>query len=156
MIKIYTDGACSANGSSNAVAGWSYCVTRGDNLIHSDYGYILNGTNNIGELWGILKALSYVSLFHNADTELIIYSDSSYCVKGINEWRHNWKKNNWTRSTGELKNKDLWVAIDSYIGRYPKIHFEKVKGHAGEKWNEEADRLAKQGVEDGKNYIRHE
>ncbi len=154
MITIYTDGACSNNGSSDAVAGWSYCVVRGDNLIEQNHGYVLNGTNNVGELWGILRALIYIGRFSDRDMEAIIYSDSAYCIQGINTWRHEWKKNNWTRKTGELKNKFIWMSIDHYINKYPNIHFEKVKGHAGDKWNELADKLAKQGVEDGKNSIR--
>lgn len=150
MIKIYTDGACSRNGADDAIAGWAYCINRGDNLIEIKNGYIINGTNNIGELYAILNALTYLNTYQDNDIEAIIYSDSSYCIQGINTWRHDWKKNNWTRKTGELKNKEIWKAIDFYASKLHNVHFEKIKGHAGEKWNEEADRLAKQGVENGK------
>lgn len=150
MICFYTDGSCSKNGSPDAVAGWSYCIVRGDILLGQDSGFIHNATNNIGELWGILKALTYIDTFFTQDAEAIIYSDSAYCVNGINEWRFNWKRNNWTRNGAELKNADLWKNIDYYLGRHKNVKVEKVKGHAGDKWNNMADKLAKEGVENGK------
>ena len=45
----------------------------------------------------------------------------------------------------QLKNKDLWVELDEAVGSR-KIHWEWVKGHAGNEGNEKADELANQGV----------
>jgi len=154
MICIYTDGACSFNGSSDAIAGWSFCVVRGNELLDKYYGTVYNGTNNIGELWGILSALTYIDKWAEEETEIIIYSDSAYCVNGANEWRHNWRCNGWKRSSGELKNAELWQSIDYFLNKHPNVRIEKVKGHAGVDWNDYADTLAKKGVEDGKNSHR--
>jgi ribonuclease HI len=44
-----------------------------------------------------------------------------------------------------VKNKDLWVELDEAVDSR-KIHWEWVKGHAGNEGNEKADELANQGV----------
>ena len=57
-LTAYTDGACSANGTSNAKAGWAFVLLDEDeNLIAEGAGGVDNGTNNIGELTAIIKAI---------------------------------------------------------------------------------------------------
>ena len=38
-----------------------------------------------------------------------IFADSKYVITGINEWIHNWMKNNWrTASNKPVLNQELW------------------------------------------------
>lgn len=150
MIKAYVDGAASKNGSSNSMAGWAFVLLDdNNNIITENSGSIVSGTNNMGELTAILKAIkSYLSLKTNE--QIIILSDSAYCINGINDWRHKWKKYNWHRDPKEslqVKNKEIWKEIDSNIDEMFMI-FEKVQGHSNEKninayWNDYVDKKAK-------------
>ena len=60
-----------------------------------------------------------------------IYSDSTYV---INTMTKNWKRK---------KNQDLWILLDSEAA-LRNLEWEWVKGHSGDEFNEEADRLAYQ------------
>jgi ribonuclease HI len=74
--------------------------------------------------------------------EVAVYTDSEYLKLGITEWMPSWKENNWKRKGGQLKNKDLWQALDKTIsGR--KVEWHWLKGHAGNPQNERVDRMAR-------------
>jgi ribonuclease HI len=74
----------------------------------------------------------------------IVYSDSAYSVNTYNDWMFKWSQNNWKKADGNTpENLDL---IREYYGLYQRgyrIDLQKVKGHAGNKWNEFVDKLAK-------------
>ena len=149
-LIIYTDGACSGNGKEDAKAGWAYVVlNEKDEIVAEDNNGIEKGTNNIGELTAIFKALEYInSLDLKTITHVTLFSDSSYCLNGILDWSKNWKKNDWWRDskkTKELKNRDLWKNLDAEIEKCKiTLQFEKVKGHSGDKWNDYVDKAAVQ------------
>ena len=79
--------------------------------------------------------------------EIIITTDSQYVKNGINQWIINWKKNGWkTASKKPVKNKDLWVELDSLV-QNKKIEWKWVRGHSGHPENEKADQLANEAIE---------
>jgi len=91
-------------------------------------------TNNRMELKGVIDGIK--SLKEPCEVEII--SDSSYVVKGINEWLSGWIK----RDFKKVKNIDLWKEyID--ISKPHKIKATWVKGHNGHVENERCDQLAK-------------
>ena len=143
VLTGYTDGACSGNGTSKAKAGWGFVLLdENENWIAEGSGGVENGTNNIGELTAIIKAIEAAAEY-DVD-KLIIFSDSAYCINGITNWRYNWKRNGWWRDAGhkqELKNRDLWMRLDALIDM-SYMEFVKVAGHSGVKWNEYVDKLA--------------
>ena len=67
-----------------------------------------------------------------------IISDSSYVVKGINEWLESWIK----RDFKKVKNPDLWIAYIE-VSKGHKINALWVRGHNGHVENERCDILAK-------------
>lgn len=76
---------------------------------------------------------------------------SKYTKSGVDNWVDGWRKKNWKTSAGtDVKNKDLWVALDSarvqLLERGIMFHLVWVKGHAGNPGNEAADRLAVAGI----------
>ena len=80
--------------------------------------------------------------------ELTIITDSKYLKDGIQSWIQNWKKNGWkTASKKSVKNKELWLDLDSMILKH-NITWQWVKGHAGNKYNEKADYLARRYIEE--------
>ena len=134
----YTDGACSGNPGPG---GFGVVVLDdNENLITTYSKHNPRTTNNRMELSAILYAL----LTYGKEKPIpIVYSDSAYCVNTFNQWMFNWSKNNWLKSDNTPpENLDL---IKTYFDWYQKgyrIDLRKCKGHAGNKWNEMADKLA--------------
>ena len=70
---------------------------------------------------------------------MTLVSDSSYVVKGINEWLEGWVK----KGFAKVKNPDLWR---DYL-EVSKTHRVKgvwVRGHDGHPENERCDAIAKE------------
>jgi ribonuclease HI len=77
-----------------------------------------------------------------------LYTDSKYVQQGITDWIANWKRNGWkTASKKPVKNQDLWQQLDEQISRH-NVSWHWVKGHAGHKYNERADELANEAMDE--------
>ena len=140
MINIYTDGACSGN---PGIGGWGVVILDNGEEIQLNGGNH-NTTNNKMELTAAIKALEYFE----QRKDLIIYTDSKYVKDGIESWIINWKQNGWKTSTKKpVKNKEMWIALDDLIKKH-NINWKWVKGHAGDKYNEKADYLARRFIEE--------
>ncbi len=137
-VEIYTDGACSGNPGPG---GWGVLLRYGAHEKEL-FGGEPQTTNNRMELMAVIAGLE--SLQKACDA--IVYTDSQYVQKGISEWIHNWKKNNWrTSAKAPVKNVDLWKRLDT-LANYHTVKWQWVKGHAGHPENERADQLARDGV----------
>jgi len=120
-VVLYTDGACLGNPGPG---GWGAVVFDGGEkkLLH---GAENNTTNNRMEITAVIEALKILPI----GIDVKIYSDSTYV---INTMTKNWKRK---------KNQDLWTLLDNEAA-LRNIQWEWVKGHSGDEFNEEADRLA--------------
>ena len=133
-ITIYTDGACSGNPGKG---GW------GAILIYAKEEKYLSGsnqltTNNQMELTATIEALKAIAKPRN----IALYTDSQYVKNGITSWIFNWKKNGWkTANKKPVANKDLWIELDKYV-KIHSVNWFWVKGHSGDHYNEIADQLA--------------
>ena len=141
MIKVFTDGACSGN---PGIGGWGVVILINDSDPIFLKGGEIQTTNNRMELTATIKALKYFK-----EHQLItLITDSKYVKDGIKSWIANWKKNGWrTTSNKPVKNKELWVELDSQISKH-NITWKWVKGHAGDRYNEKADFLARRFIEE--------
>ena len=141
MIKVFTDGACSGN---PGIGGWGVVILINDSDPIFLKGGEIQTTNNRMELTATIKALKYFK-----EHQLItLITDSKYVKDGIESWIANWKKNGWrTTSKKPVKNKELWVELDSQIAKH-NITWKWVKGHAGDRYNEKADFLARGFIEE--------
>lgn len=102
-----------------------------------------NTTNNRMEMTAAIEALNALS----EPCQVALYTDSTYLKNGVQQWMHNWKKNNWRTSAKKtVKNVDLWQAVDDACQRH-EITWHWVKGHSGDYGNERADELANEGIE---------
>ena len=140
---IYTDGSSKGNPGPG---GFGVVVLDNDeNLITTYAEYEDNTTNNRQELKAILWALiKYGEPAAAGANPPVVYSDSAYCVNTFTNWMYSWAKNNWIKSDKKIpENLDLIkVYYILYEERGYKIDLQKVKGHAGNRWNELADSLA--------------
>ena len=150
-ITIYTDGSCLANGKEINEGGFGVVVVdENENLLYTYKKRNKNTTNNREELRAILYSfLNYGVKVDNMWTGPnniyipIVYSDSAYCVNTFNSWMFNWARNGWIKSDNKVpENLDLIQAYYDWYQKGYRIELRKIKGHAGHKWNELADKLA--------------
>lgn len=149
--RIFTDGACSDNPGPG---GWASVFIKSTE-IHKLTGYELHTTNNRMELRAVVEVLRKISVAAKrsiADTDFEISSDSAYVINAVNNnWITKWKLNNWkTTKLDDVKNRDLWEKFCEYRqiieANHGNLIFIKVKGHAGNSFNELVDKLAKEEV----------
>ena len=132
-IDIYTDGGCSGNPGPG---GWgAILVWNGKEKELS--GYDPETTNNRMELMAVIEALAALK----RSCDVTVYTDSRYVQQGMIEWLPKWKEAGWRKKGGEIKNLDLWQALDAQSRKHT-VTWEWVKGHAGHPLNERADQLA--------------
>lgn len=140
MLTIYTDGG---NSAKNQVGGCSAVITRGSEIL-AELSEAYSGnqvTNNTMELAGVLLACNYVLAHPELGKDVTIISDSEYVVLGSTNWLPNWKKKNWKSTTGQVKNRALWEAVD-YLKTQLNLTFKWTRGHSNDRLNNLADDLA--------------
>lgn len=132
---VYTDGACRGNPGPG---GWAWVVPDGP----SASGGAPQTTNNRMELMGVLEAL------RSLDGPLEVFSDSTYVVNCFRDgWWEGWIRRGWrTADKKPVANRDLWVQIIEQV-QARSVAFRWVKGHSGNRWNDEADRLATEAAD---------
>ena len=139
-VQIFTDGACRGNPGPG---GWGALLRFGGQE-KTLFGGEQDTTNNRMELTAVIEALGALK----RPCDVTLTSDSTYVLKGIQEWMPNWKKRGWkTASKKPVKNVDLWKKLDVLIVEH-KIDWQWVKGHSGHPENELADQLANQGIDE--------
>ncbi len=135
-LVIYTDGACSGNPGPG---GWGVVMYHG-NRTKELSGGTPSTTNNRMEMQAVIEALRAIKSSYSGKT--VLFSDSTYVLKGLQEWLPGWKKRGWKTSAKKpVKNEDLWRELDA-LAQKRAVDFRWVKGHAGDVGNERADALA--------------
>jgi ribonuclease HI len=160
VIKVFTDGSSSGNGKPHCLSGCGvYIVNTDERLSLSSQeaadkcGVELEGhSNNVGELLGILVAMVHVQ---DKSVDLLIHTDSMYCLNSVTLWYQSWTKNNWITAGGTpVKNKEIIRKILQEKGKFNNVYFKHVRSHkkepqyqTSEEWrnwygNDQADQLA--------------
>ena len=133
-VCIYTDGACSGNPGPG---GWAAILSYNGHERELSGGEPAT-TNNRIELIAAISALEALK----EPCEVELWTDSQYLARAVNEgWLAGWKRRGWRRKEGELKNPELWQALDALLARH-KVSFNWLKGHDGHEYNERCDALA--------------
>ena len=136
-VVVYTDGGCDPN---PGVGGWAAI------LIHKETRKELSGgecdtTNNRMEMTAAIRAIEALK----RPCSVVLSTDSRYLQQGITAWLPGWKRSNWKRKGGPIKNLDLWKHLDE-ITQGHDITWRWVPGHAGNPLNERCDELAEQAI----------
>lgn len=144
-VTIYTDGACSGNPGPG---GWAAILKFGPHEKELSGGEAQT-TNNRMELLGAINGLQALKEPCAVD----LFTDSQYLANAINlGWLEGWKKKNWKRKDGALKNVDLWQTLDGLL-QIHTVTFHWVKGHAENEYNNRCDALA---VMEREKYVTHD
>ena len=139
-MKIYTDG--SSRGNPGPGGFGIVVVDDNDHLLfcHSKMSEG-NTTNNEQELLAVLYATLRYGNLDGPPPE--VFSDSSYVVNTFTTWMYTWVKNEWKRSNDKVpENLEIIQFYYNLLQCGYEIDLKKIKGHAGNKWNELADKLA--------------
>ncbi|HEY7216305.1 MAG TPA: ribonuclease HI [Thermoanaerobaculia bacterium] len=138
-VTIYTDGGADPNPGTG---GWAaVLIDAASGKAREISGGEPHATNNRMELTAAIRALEALK----RPCRVHLFTDSLYLRKGITEWLPDWTARGWRRKTGELQNEDLWRRLAELVERH-EVHWDWVRGHAGNKWNERADQLATQEI----------
>lgn len=142
VIEIYTDGACSGNPGKG---GWGAVLLYREHKKEIS-GYQESTTNNQMELKAAIEGLKAIK----KSSKIIIHTDSKYVMEGITSWIEGWKKNGWKNSHKKpVKNIELWQELDELVSKHD-IKWKWVKGHSGNKYNEIADSLAVEAIQNNR------
>ncbi|AOO66213.1 ribonuclease HI [Sulfurospirillum halorespirans] len=130
-ISLFCDGSSLGNPGAGG-----YCaILRFGTTERIVSGGMANATNNQMELLAVIEGLA--ALKEPCDVTLI--SDSSYVIKGINEWLDGWKRKNFAK----VKNPQMWQRYLD-VSKIHKVHGIWVRGHDGHAENEMCDKIAKE------------
>jgi ribonuclease HI len=137
----YTDGACSGNGSANAVGGYAVIVLDDNKELITTYHHRTAGTTNNREE---LKAILYTLIKYGKEKPAtVVYSDSAYAINTYTSWMWGWEKRGWLKSDNKVpENLDLIQTYHKLWNEGYRIDLRKCAGHSGDHWNEMADKLA--------------
>lgn len=144
-VEIWTDGSCVnykdlAERKRKGRGGWAFIVVHQDNERVYRKGHLPPPqTNQTAEMHAVLEAMKWIRRELPYSARVIIHSDSLYVINGIiSHWRHQAAETNFE---GEA-NGDIWREIHTVAEHLRFVRFRHVKGHAGNKFNEMADRMA--------------
>ena len=131
---VATDGACKGNPGP---AGWAWVGEDG----HWAAGSIPEGTNNIGELLGLLHAITD----HAEVRELVVQADSKYAIDTYSSWMDGHRRRGWVTSAKKpVANRGILEALIAArdarrAAGLPDVVLEHVRGHSGHVLNSWAD-----------------
>lgn len=130
-IRAYTDGACSGNPGPG---GWAWIVPDGPFAS----GPAAHTTNQRMEITAAFEAV------RSNPGPVEVVSDSTYVVNCFRDrWWEGWLARGWKNSQRKpVANRDLWEPFIDLVVERGDVTFRWVKGHAGDRWNDMADRLA--------------
>jgi ribonuclease HI len=141
-LEIFTDGASTPHHPEKP-GGWAWAYKKADGSMMQSSGGKYMTTNNQMEMWAVIDAMNHVPM---DATDVVVYSDSQYVVKGINEWISGWNRRGWKTADGkQVANIPLWnemtKARNALQDRSVRVRVVWVKGHATSEMNNYVDRL---------------
>lgn len=160
VIKIYTDGGYRRK---SKIGACSFVILINGNLTKEFKLAVpqtnnLKVTNNTMEINAVIKAFEELNKFMSNGTKVsnnvvYLWTDSQYVQLGLTKWIHLWKENGWKNASGKpVKNKKLWIKLNSLFinlnKMYKSINIQWVEGHNGDIWNEKADKLCNEAMDD--------
>jgi ribonuclease HI len=136
---VFCDGAAKGNPGPG---GWGVVIATADGTVTELGGHAPHTTNNRMELTAAIEALAHV---RDVAGPVDVYTDSTYVIKGIREWIHNWRRRGWTTMEGTpVSNRELWQQLDALVSERGRssLTWHYVRGHVGTPGNERVDAIA--------------
>lgn len=142
-LTAYTDAASYNNGKKIPYlpehSGSAGVILYQDTIIIGKSMYNPNSSISFGELYAIymiLKEVYNLAVDSYKLIDLVLYSDSAYCVQSINDWMRGWKARSkggvWTNASNDrVAYQSLFMAIDDLLNEtdYLKVKIKHISGH---------------------------
>ena len=145
MIEAYVDGSFGKNSKGCEIPSWAFIVLNEEDkeIEYEEYGTDIpqiyyEHRNVAGEVYAVIKLIEFC--VENEEREVLIHND----YEGLSKW-----------ATGAWKtNKELTKKYKEFLDNSGVlIKWEKVDAHTGQKWNEYADSLCKQAIDEDETEI---
>jgi ribonuclease HI len=142
---VYTDGACSKNGTHAASAGIGIFFGENDPRNVSEK-LIGKQTNNLAELTSIMKTHAIIRPDLLSGKKVAIFTDSEYAIKCVSTYGEKCYKQNWNV---DIPNKELVkTAYELYKDDSDNVRFIHIRAHTQKTdihsiGNDQADKLAR-------------
>lgn len=138
-MTIFTDGSCLHNGQQHTTCGAGVWITDGHPLNKAIRVPGPAQSNQTGEIAAIVVALQ----ISPPTSDLTIITDSRYAIQSLTDSLQSHEDSAWARVLNTS-----WIKAAAYHlrKRSAPTHLKWVKGHSGIDGNEEADKLAAEGV----------
>lgn len=147
IYQVFTDGSCRHNGAAGAAGGVGVHFGQNNRFNVSERLEGSPQSNQRAELSAALKAYRIIHS-EGKGRKYEICTDSSYLIDCLTKWIFSWRRNGWRNGSGHaVKNQDLLCELIDLKDKHPEIELTKVKAHGYSLENEEADKLAKAGVD---------
>lgn len=153
---VYTDGACSKNGTIDAIGGIGIFFSDNDDrnisekLDENIYNKI---TNNVAELVALIKAFDIIK--HDKDKKIIVMTDSEYSIKCATTYGEKCENNNWLTSKKgkEIPNVELVKKLYYLYKSSDNIKIVHIKAHTNKTdihsyGNRKADEFANKALQE--------
>ena len=129
MISVYCDG--SSSGGSHKPGGYGWVIVRGEEVLLWSYGGSPSTTNNLQELEGAIRGLeAALALGLDKGDAVELVSDSEYVIGIVTGAYH------------PTTNLESVKRLRDFTSQIKGLRCRWVRGHTGDKHNEECDQLA--------------
>ena len=154
-MRVFTDGACSSNGKPGAKAGYAVWFPEHKSLSMSQKVPIdQTQTNQRAELSAIHHATLILEENGFHDEDIVIYTDSDYCINCLTKWITGWVSRGWkTSAGGDVLHRDLIEDTSRRLAKFKSYRFVHVRSHTGgeddlSRNNDVVDRMARSTIDD--------
>ncbi|XP_051174281.1 ribonuclease H1-like [Leptopilina boulardi] len=144
-LQVFTDGACSFNGTERA---WTGVGVYFNELHPCNISMPVEGnqTCNAAELRSAL--LGAQQALKMGAKKLTINTDSKPLINSFQQWIPTWIDRGWVNTRGKpIKNKEDLIHLHKLLGCFESVKWNYVPSHGGTPGNESADKLAKDGIQ---------
>lgn len=122
--KIYTDGSFSSKTNRSGYAGFIKYPDGKTEIFQNTFD---GGSNNMMELMAVTEGLQRL----NNIVKVQINTDSRFVIRGLAQWVHFWKHNNWETAYGrKVKLAQQWQKTEALCND-KLLEFKWIKGHSG-------------------------
>lgn len=138
--KIYADGSHTCKTRQSAYAGFIETPDGKQQIYKQTFN---EGSSNMMELLGVMEGLQHLK----GVNKIQVNTDSRFVIRGLVQWVHFWKHNNWQTAYGqEVKFAKYWQQINALCdGKI--IEFRWIKGHSGDQNQDFCHQLAKESAQ---------
>lgn len=134
--RIFADGSCNPENRQSGHGGFTETPEGERQLFSRSFS---GGSSNLAELLAVTEGLQRLA----EQEQIQINTDSRFIIRGLVQWVHFWRHNNWQTAYGQsVKHVAQWqTAFNLCKGKY--LEFKWIKGHSGHEKHDICHLLAK-------------